>query len=82
MMQRYPVILALVVGWSILTLRSEEHNVRSDVAQGEYATAGALARRFSLREMETPDLFTADGEPCAVHYLMARDLLCLPWSRF
>jgi len=51
-------------------LRGEEPNVRSDVAQREYAAAGALARRFSLREVETPDLFAADGKPCTVHYLM------------
>jgi type VI secretion system protein ImpJ len=51
-------------------LGREEHNVRSDVAQREYATAGVMSPRFSLREAETPDLFAADGEPCAVHYLI------------
>jgi type VI secretion system protein ImpJ len=51
-------------------LRGEAHNARSDVAQRAYATAGAMPPRFSLREVETPDLFAADGEPYAVHYLM------------
>lgn len=51
-------------------LRGEAHNARSDAAQSGYATAGAMSPRFSLREVETPDLFGAGGEPYAVHYLI------------
>ena len=36
--------------------------------QREYPAAASP--RCSLREVETPDLFAADGELCAVHYLM------------
>ena len=51
-------------------LQMEEHNLSTRQGPDNNATVVEQGRRFSLQELEVPDLFAEDGQSCALQYLM------------